>query len=181
MKIGYNSPVVLTYSLLAAAIVGIASITHSSAISYYFITPKGSLSNPVAVFQLFSHVLGHSGWDHLIANLTIMLLVGPLLEEKYGSFKIFEMFMVTAFFTGIINYFAFDSRLLGGSGLVFMLILLSSFANFRAGKIPLTLILVAGLFLGKEILNSFQNDQISQFAHIAGGFIGSIYGFMRVK
>lgn len=181
MKIGYNSPVILTYSLIAAFLLGISIFTGSNIISKYFVSPSGSLSNPIAFFKLFSHVLGHAGWNHLIGNLTLMLLVGPLLEEKYGSFKIFEMFIITALLTGVINYFVFHSRILGGSGLVFMLILLSSFANFKSGKIPMTLILVAALFLGEEVLNSFKNDQISQFSHLTGGFIGSVYGFMRIK
>ena len=58
-----------------------------------------------------------------------------------------------------------------------MLILLSSFANFQAGTIPLTFILVMILFLGGEIFNSYEVDNISQFAHLIGGTIGTVFGF----
>lgn len=181
MKIGYNSPVILTYAFMAAAILLISQLAHTTAVLALFSSPSGHSSWFLFIFKLFSHVVGHSGWNHFLGNITIMLLVGPLLEEKYGSVKILEMFMVTALFTGLINYFIFSSVILGGSGLVFMLILLSSFANFKAGKIPLTAVLVAVLFLGSEILNSLQHDNISQFSHLAGGFIGSLYGFLRIK
>jgi membrane associated rhomboid family serine protease len=181
MKIGYNSPVVLTYAFAAAIIVLVTETTGSSGLYVWFTSPSGSLNQPGEFLRLFSHVLGHSGWSQLTGNLTLMLLVGPLLEEKYGSFKIFEMFMITALVTGLINFFVFSASVAGGTGLVFMLILLSSFANFKTGKIPLTLILVALLFLGDEVLQSFNNNSASGFSHLAGGVLGAIYGFMRIK
>ena len=55
----------------------------------------------------------------------------------------FEMILVTALLTALLNAVFFNTGLLGASGIVFMLILLSSCANIRAGEIPLTLILVA--------------------------------------
>lgn len=86
------------------------------------------------------------------------------------------MILVTAFVTGLLQIAFFNHALLGASGVAFMLILLSSFTN-NGGGIPLTFILVVILFLGKEVLNSFGADQVSQFAHIIGGILGGIFGF----
>jgi len=86
---------------------------------------------------------------------------------------------VTAFVTGILNAFLLPTALLGASGVVFMMILLASFTNFKQGEIPLTFILVLTLYLGREIFNSFTNNNISEFAHIVGGFCGSLFGFFR--
>jgi membrane associated rhomboid family serine protease len=60
-----------------------------------------------------------------------------------------------------------------------MMVLLASFTNFNKGEIPLTFILVLVLYLGRELFNSFRSDNISEFAHIAGGFCGSLFGFFR--
>jgi membrane associated rhomboid family serine protease len=87
------------------------------------------------------------------------------------------MMLVTALVTGLLNILFFHTGLLGASGIVFMLILLVSFTNSKSGEIPLTFILIALLFIGKEILQSLQSDQISQFAHIIGGICGSVFGF----
>ena len=57
-----------------------------------------------------------------------------------------------------------------------MLILLSSYTN-AGGGIPLTFVLVVILFLGKEIMASFDADQVSQFAHIIGGIMGGLFGY----
>jgi len=55
---------------------------------------------------------------------------------------------------------------------------LVSFTNMKDGKIPLTFILVALLFIGKEVLQSMQADHVSQAAHIIGGLCGSVFGFV---
>jgi membrane associated rhomboid family serine protease len=73
----------------------------------------------------------------------------------------------------------FPTALLGASGVVFMMILLASFTNFSKGEIPLTFILVLILYLGQQIMNSFESNNISEFAHIVGGFCGSLFGFIH--
>jgi membrane associated rhomboid family serine protease len=136
-------------------------------------------TNPLSVMTLFTHVLGHASLEHLIGNLTFILLVGPIVEEKYGDMQTLFMMLVTALATGILNVLFFRSGLMGASGIVFMFILLVSFTNSKSGEIPITFILIAILFIGKEIIQSLQNDQISQFAHIIGGICGSIFGFIN--
>jgi uncharacterized membrane protein YdcZ (DUF606 family) len=68
---------------------------------------------------------------------------------------------------------------MGASGVVFMMILLASFTNFSEGEIPLTFILILILYIGREVFNSFRQDNISEFAHIIGGLCGSLFGFFR--
>jgi len=128
---------------------------------------------------VFTHVAGHSGWPHLINNLSLILLIGPMLEENYGSLSLLVMILITAFITGLLNVVFFPAFLMGASGVVFMMILLSSFTNFSRGEIPLTFILVLVLYLGVQLVNSLNTDNISYFAHIAGGFCGSLFGFFK--
>jgi hypothetical protein len=35
------------------------------------------------------------------------------------------------------------------------------------------------LYLGGEVISAFKEDDVSQFAHIIGGFCGSLFGFFR--
>lgn len=137
--------------------------------------------NPIAVFRVFSHVLGHQNLAHLMGNMTFILLLGPMVEERYGSGKTLLMILATAFITGFVNILFFNTGLMGASGVVFMLIVLVSFTNVNKGEIPLTFILVAILFLGKEIEGSLYNDNVSQFAHIVGGICGALFGFLDKK
>lgn len=183
MKIHYNAPVILTFALISTAVTIVGSVTGNNFTQLFFsVSPDMSFLNPITYFRLFSHIAGHANWDHLVGNFSLILLIGPLLEEKYSSPLMFVMIMTTALVTGLLNIFLFNTGLYGASGIVFMLILLSSFANLRSGHIPLTFIIVVCLFLGKEVVSAFQNDNISQFAHIIGGVCGSFFGYAkRVK
>jgi len=185
MRIKYNTPTVLSFALVCALVLLLSQTLFRSLTEQWFVVPgRGGFS--VDSFRswvtLFTHVLGHSHWPHLISNFSFILLIGPLLEEMYGSFSLFLMLCFTALVTGALNVLFFSTGLLGASGIVFMMILLASFSNFKKGEIPLTFILVLVLYLGKEFYNFFASDarNVSVFAHVVGGFIGSLFGFFRV-
>lgn len=146
-------------------------------------TYHSSLTSPMTYVRLFTHVLGHSGWEHFIGNMAYILLLGPMLEEKYGSGKILQIIVITAVVTGVINYvFFWNVALCGASGVCFAFILLSSFTSFREGEIPLTVILVAAIYLGQQIYEGIViKDNISNMAHVFGGIVGGITGFYLNK
>jgi len=177
MKIKYNSPVILTYAIISICVL----VLNSNALLVKYFSSPGHLyyKDPYFYLRLVSYIVGHGNWNHLIGNLMIILLVGPLLEEKYGSGKFLEMILITAISTALLNAFLFSNSLVGGSGIAFMLILLGSFSNIRSTEIPLTFIIIAVLFIGSEVVSILKIDRISQFSHLAGGFIGAGYGFLR--
>lgn len=178
-KIQYNSPVILTFSLISFFVLVLGFLTGSQSTLLLFSVYRSSLTNPFLYIRLFTHVLGHGDWQHFINNFILILLIGPMMEEKYGSRKMIIMILFTALFTGIINIIISGNALLGASGIVFMLILLSSFANIQKGRIPLTFILVVVIFIGQEIFNAFVlRDQVSQLTHIIGGICGGIFGYI---
>jgi membrane associated rhomboid family serine protease len=180
MKLDYNAPVVLTFALLSAAVMVASNSTGGTVGQYFFSTQPGlSWTDPTTYLRLFSHIFGHANWEHLFGNFSIILLIGPLLEEKYGSRTMLIMILVTALITSLLNNFFFTTGLMGASGIVFMMILLSSFANLKQGHIPLTFVIIVVLYLGREVYGALKMDNISQFAHILGGICGSIFGFAQ--
>ena len=177
-RIQYNAPVVLTFSLLAVAVQAISSFWPWFTPTFFGLPSEISLLDPLSYFRLVFYAAGHGGWEHLLGNLTFILLLGPILEEKYGSRAILWMMFFTALCTGLIHVLFFSQSLLvGASGIVFMLITLASIVDVREGFIPLTFILIAIIFLGTELINAFQQDNISQTGHIMGGVMGAIFGF----
>jgi GlpG protein len=111
--------------------------------------------------------------------MSYLLLLGPMLEEKYSSQTLAAAVAITAVVTSLINYLFFPSvALCGASGVVFAFIMLSSFTSFKEGEIPLTFLLVAVFFIGQQIYEGITvQDHISNTAHIAGGMIGSLLGY----
>ncbi len=171
-RITYNAPVVLTFAALAVVV----QLIGATALPY--VRAPAVFDGWQSYLGLLTHPLGHGGWDHLLGNFSIILLLGPILEERHGSKSLLAMFLVTALITGLINVAITDTYLVGASGIVFMLILLASTANIRQGSIPLTFLAVAALYLGREVVHAFQQDNVSQLAHIVGGVVGAIFGFI---
>lgn len=182
MKLKYNAPVSLTFALICAAVLVIDQSLVPGLISSLF-TAESSLTfkfdNYPSYIRLMTHVFGHDSWAHLLGNLTLILLLGPILEEKYGQRLMLIMMAITALVCGLVNVVFFNTELLGASGIVFMMIVLVSFVNIKPGEIPMTLFLVIGLYLLKEILAVFEEDDISQISHILGGVCGCVFGFSR--
>ena len=177
--IRFNAPVILTFALLSLLALLLGNWTNGAATHQYFSVYRSSLSDPLTYVRFIGHVLGHADYEHYMGNMLLLLLVGPGLEEKYGSGTMVWLILVTALVTGLVHFVFFpDSALLGASGVVFMMIVLSSFTAMRRGEIPVTLILVVIFYLGGEIMDGlFKKDNISQITHIVGGLCGLIFGF----
>jgi uncharacterized membrane protein (homolog of drosophila rhomboid) len=183
LQLSFNSPVILGFIFASFFVVILDAITKGGSTVAFFSVYRSSPLNPLAYIRIFGHVLGHAGWNHFLGNMMMILVVGPLLEEKYGSANILFIILATALITGIVHITFFPYvRLLGASGVVFAFILLSSITSFGEGKIPLTFILVALLYIGEQIYDGlFINDNISNLTHIIGGIVGSSLGYIMNK
>ena len=177
--IQYNAPVVLTFTAISLFVLILGEMTNHASTLALFSVYRSSFADPLAYVRIFGHVFGHANFEHFFSNFLILLLVGPILEEKYGAKRLMYTMAFTAVITGIVHILFSDAALLGASGIVFMFIILASFANVRGGKIPLTLIVVFVIFLGREFISGITiEDSVSRVTHIVGGVCGAIFGFI---
>ena len=148
-----------------------------------FCVYRSSWRDPLGYIRLFGHVLGHADFDHFLGNMLLLLVIGPPLEEKYGSRPLFWAICLTALVSGMVHFLFFPgTALLGASGIVFMMIAMSSLAGMKDGSIPITLILVLTLYIGGEIIDGFVlQDNVSQITHIIGGICGALLGLSMRK
>ena len=183
MKIKLNSPLILGFVFLSLAAMILNITTGGASNRLVFMTYRSSLADPLTYVRFFGHALGHSGWQHYIGNMSYILLLGPMLEEKYGARRLLGVMALTALITGLVNYFFFPHvALCGASGVVFAFILMTSFTSFKKGEIPITFILVAIVYLGQQVYDGiFIKDNISNMAHIVGGIVGAVSGYMMRK
>ncbi|MBA3452522.1 MAG: rhomboid family intramembrane serine protease [Deltaproteobacteria bacterium] len=177
LRITYNAPVVLTFAILAAIVFVFPKDTR---LHYFAAHPQ--IIDTSSYLGLVTHILGHASWEHLLGNFMLILLLGPILEERHGSMSLLIMILITALVTGLINLAFSSNFLLGASGVVFMMILLASTANIRQGEIPLTFIAIAVLYLGGEIYRAVaSDDNVSRMAHLIGGLTGAVFGFIGAR
>lgn len=178
-KVTFNAPVVLSIVGTSFIATLLHYITGGASGKLLFMTYRSPLLSPLTWLRAFTHIFGHADWAHLVGNMSYLLLLGPMLEEKYGSRTLAAVVAITAVVTSLVNYIFFPSvALCGASGVVFAFILMSSFTSFIEGEIPLTFILVAVFFIGQQIIEGITvRDNISNVAHIVGGIVGGILGY----
>lgn len=176
-KITFNSPVVLSFVIASGIVLAAGMMTGGYVTQKYFCVYKGSFSDPLFYLRMFTHVLGHANWQHYSNNMILFLLVGPMLEEKYGSGRLLAVILAVALITGVVHVFLpSDTALMGASGIVFAFILLASVTGNGKG-IPATLIIAAAIYISQEIYTGIiLQDNISQLTHIIGGSLGAIFG-----
>ena len=177
--ISFNSPVILGFAAVCVIAQILNMVTGGASNRAVFSVYGASLLNPLTWVRCVGHVFGHAGWDHLIGNLMYILILGPMIEEKYGARNTAVIILATAAVTGIISMIFFPRiMLLGASGVVFAFILIGSITAKEDRKIPVTFILVALLYIGQQVWQGVtQRDSISQMSHIIGGITGSVLGF----
>lgn len=179
--IGYNAYVTLSMFFISLFVLILNYITNGKLNKYFFSVERDSWLKPRTYIRLFTHILGHSDWNHFYNNYLTILLLGPLIEEKYGSINVIIMILVTAFITGLIVHIKGNVRVQGASSIVFMFIVLSAFVNVIDNKIPLTFILIILFYVVNEIIDLGKDDNIAHYGHITGAICGAIFGFICVN
>ena len=180
--LSYNSVIILSFFFISLFALILNYLTKGKSNILLFSSYRSSIFNPLTYLRLITHIFGHASWSHFMNNFLYILLIGPIIEEKYGSINLIIMILSTAVITGILNTLFSKKRILGASGIVFMLIILSSFVNITTGKIPVTLILICIFYVVNEIISGiFKKDDISHIGHLIGAVCGFVFGFYIFK
>ena len=177
----YNAKVTLSLFFITFIVLILNYITHGKSDDYLFSVERDSWLKPRTWIRMFTHILGHEDWSHFSNNYLKILILGPLIEEKYGSINLLIMILITAFATGILTHIRGKVREKGASDIVFMLIVLSAFVNMTENKIPITFVLIILFYVLDEIMSLLKKDGIGHYAHVSGAICGTLFGFLFVN
>jgi membrane associated rhomboid family serine protease len=139
----------------------------------------GSLLYPWTWLKLLTWPFVHADTAHLAGNMMFFLLLSPRLEKSQGWFEYTCCLVVTSLLIGIAHL-AFgqgNTALIGASGWVFMMILLTTFTSGEAGTVAIPTLIVGVLYGWQEVRAALSPNHVSQFAHLLGGACGLIFGF----
>ena len=175
----YNSPVIITYLVISIIAWLLNLITGGKSNKLLFTSYRSSIFNPLTYIRLFTHAIGHIDLSHLIHNFLFILLIGPMIEEKYGSINLLVMLLITSLVIGLFNTIFSNYSITGASGNVYMLIVLSSFSNISEGKIPITLVLILIFYIISEFTSRIfeGNKKTYHTGHLLGALCGIGFGF----
>ena len=177
LTLTYNAVATLSMFFISLAVRLIDLPLHGKATRAFFSTERASLLNPLTYLRFVTHIFGHADWQHLRNNYMLILIVGPLVEDKYGVQRFCEMVLITAAATGIVNCIIGRYRVFGSSSVAFMLIMMSAFVNVKEKTVPITLILVALFYLTSELKDLTKKDGVSHISHLVGAVCGALFGF----
>lgn len=175
----YNSPVIISYLIVSIIAWLLNIITNKKSNKLLFTSYRSSPFNPLTYIRLFTHSIGHIDLSHLIHNFLFILLIGPMIEEKYGSINLLIMLLITSLVIGLFNTIFSNYSITGASGNVYMLIVLSSFSNISEGKIPITLVLILIFYVISEFKDRLieGNKKTYHTGHLLGALCGIGFGF----
>ena len=155
------------------------------AIAQWFVAPPGlrRLLDLAWWPGALLYVFGHTSCSHLAHNMAIFLVVAPPLESKLGWRTLASKIAITAVAGSLFNAACSDTGLVGASGVIFALCLLTPMvacADLRSNEVPACFVALAAVKLGGEVvqLASSGGDGISHAAHLVGGVCGSVLGFL---
>ena len=186
LKFQYDSPVMLTFAFITLIIFILDTFVFKGKLKdVWLITPTAAggqfpfaFSDLRSILRLFIHVFGYTESPVLVCNLIFILLLGPQMEDRYGSVIIGIMIFVSALFSGVLNACFCTNAVSGAEPVVFMLILLWTMMQLSRSKISASAIAVIALFITMLVFRKNPNGVVGVAVVAAGGLCGSLFAFL---
>lgn len=179
-RLTINAPVILVFVLACSVIYCFTATIGGQRV--LGVHDTWDAFRPLQYSSLFTHIFAHSSLSHLRGNVSHLLLVGPSVENEFGSKNLAIIMVIVSLVSAFAHILLGSTRShqLGASGVVFACILLNSLVSADNGRIPLAFVLIAVMYLGEELalmFNIFNPDNVSHHAHLFGGIVGGAAGF----
>lgn len=131
--------------------------------------PSWSSMSIAGSYRLFTWIVAHRDWAHFSGNASILLMISPLLEARYGSCMLLKIILACGGITGVLAMVLMPAGvgLLGASGVCIAFVLLSaaqgtasvathgadgSVSGVAVREVPLCFILCAVMTTWRELL-----------------------------
>ena len=186
LKVSYDAPVTLSFVIICAVLFLLNCFVIKNDVLEKILasptTQAGTLpfivKQPLSYVRLLVYIFGagSGAGSLLITNLILIMLLGPAMEERYGSVIIGIMIFVSALFSGVLNACFCTESLVGAVPVVCMMIFLNAFMSFSKKTFPLSFAAVIVLFVLLEVFSGAGAVKI--IICIAGGLCGSLFAFL---
>lgn len=191
LKFIFDSPVVLVFSVVSAVIF-ISDLILKLNLSEKIFECPGAKSVPAFDFKsalsyvkLVIYPFGGENSTSFFLNIGFILLLGPVLEERYGSIMLALMIFITSLVGGVLTACVSTFGIYGCGGIVFMMIILSVLSVFIKKQLPVSWIFIFTLYLAFSLFSRkkisgfmpFMQNNVPVFIQLASGICGSLFGF----
>jgi len=134
---------------------------------------------------LITYMFLHSGPYHLFFNMYVLLIFGPMLEQRIGSKRFLLIYFASGIIAAFISSFFYFSAL-GASGAIMgilgvLIILMPDLKLLLFFVVPMQLWVAAIIFVLIDVLGIFYPTGIGNIAHLVGLATGLLYGLYLKK
>ena len=146
-----------------------------------------TLGKTLQVWRLITYQFLHANTGHLLMNMLVLYFFGSMLERNFGSKKFIIFYLVCGMTGGVVYPILVGIGLLpaaylvGASGAIFGVIVAAALLYPKTRVLlffvlPVSLAVIAGLFIGISILNFLRDENAGgECAHLAGALCGFLY------
>ncbi|MBR1748526.1 MAG: rhomboid family intramembrane serine protease [Bacilli bacterium] len=175
----YHSIVTIGYFFVCFGVF-ILNVVFKNKITKLFQIRRGSFLNPMNYIRLVTSGVCHADFQHFRNNFIFILLLGPILEERFGSLVFLEMILITTVASSLFHLLFYESSAIGASDVVYMMVVLCGIICSFDGRIPITFVLLFLFFVFEEIVKMFfhkKNDSVGHDGHVIGAICGIVFGY----
>lgn len=177
----FNAPVIIICAFLSGMVLLLDTVSGGTLGEFMFMTYRSSWTDPMTYFRLVFSFLGHSSMTHYLNNMTLFLLLGPVLEKKYGERLIVIVILTASVFSGLVNALFFESAIRGTGAVDFAFVILLAMTLCKKREIPVSLILVICVYAASEAYSiAALGEAGSALSHISGGICGFLFGLLMM-
>jgi membrane associated rhomboid family serine protease len=196
-KIMFDAPVTIVFVLLTIAVYFVNIMMKESLIPMMFTCRSLKAADPEAAFnlknaldyaRLILHVFAYTDFPTLLINAVILLLLGSILEERYGSLMLFIMIFIAALVSGVLAVCSPQVPFTGTDSIIFMMIFLLSLTALAKHTVQVSWLLAFIAFTaykaygftttGTKNLSAIIQDNLGLLISLAAGICGSLAGFL---
>lgn len=152
---------------------------------------SGDIANGLPLLSLFTHMLLHGNWMHIVMNAFMLAAFGSGIEKWLGSRRLIILFLASGLF-GVATHYILNTQsifpMIGASGAISGLFAAAILMlnrgqremGGRFGILPFALLWI-GLSIGFGMLGGPDGSAVAWAAHV-GGFLGgfAVLKMMRV-
>lgn len=135
-------------------------------------------------YRLFTHFFMHYGFEHLVNNMFVFIVLGYHLESVIGKWWYLGIYMISGFASGLVSvvWYELNGELTasaGASGAIFGIIgALFALIVLNKGKLRDITFSRIIIFLILTLYSGVQNPEIDNVAHVSGFIIGAFLSTM---
>lgn len=144
----------------------------------------GFITHP---WGLFTSIFAHYDFMHILWNMVFLYFSGKMFEQFFDQNRMLYTYILGGLFGGILEILAYSlfptaansGAVIGASGSVMAVLVALAFHRPKMnvalyGIINVPIILIAILFIVRDIFSLGTNDGVAHFAHLGGAIIGMV-------